>query len=404
MRRWTCSIICVLLCTRIALSVCASGIYTVSIPEKKTISSGSTVTIPVTIEGGSYNVVDMSFSFDPEKLEYASSTLPSDQVTLGRGTIRIRLYGRERKAGDVGFSLSFQSVKLETSEVKITSARVDNSKHALSGNAPQAVISNSSTKIEVQGYSVTLPTGFKGEATAYPGQDYTFSKPAGSGEYYITVKVNGKAVGCKTNADGTYTIPSKFITGAIAVTARAKTGIPGTGGNNNHFVSGKGDSTTGSTNNQADYERLWIGSYVELDNATVFLIAVSGSPKSGMTYAYDGNPMFFTKKYSASNAAIGEAVYVYLQIVKGGEPLLETDVAGKITEIKGTSPTIDADMDIDGSGKIDIKDAQVVYNVYNAVYWDFDDLPMAWFLAADLNLDGIVNVKDADVIIDGRTA
>ena len=45
-----------------------------------------------------------------------------------------------------------------------------------------------------------------------------------------------------------------------------------------------------------------------------------------------------------------------------------------------------------------------MYNVYNAMYWDFDDLPMASFLEADTNQDGVVNIKDADVVVDGRSA
>ena len=83
---------------------------------------------------------------------------------------------------------------------------------------------------------------------------------------------------------------------------------------------------------------------------------------------------------------------------------METDVAGRITAVKGISPAIETDMDMDGSGKVDTKDAKLVYNVYNAMYWDFDDLPMASFLEADTNRDGVVNVKDADVVVDGWTA
>ena len=411
MRRWFCCLLCLLLCGSLVLPASASGGYTVSIPTEATIASGGTVTIPVTIsEGtGSYNAVDMRITFDAAKLEYASSTLTKDQVTLTNGTIYVRFYGKAQKTGTEAFSITFQPKKMEESEIKIISAKLDNSNHALRYNAPEATIANGVTKVSVVGYEVTLPAGFKGSAIAYPGQDYTFNGPAGTTKYVVRAEINGKKYTCRDNGDGTYTILAEYITGPITVTAARSIVTPGTGGNNNHFIPGSGGAsgtkTSGTTTaSTASYKQLWVQPYVELDNTTVFLIAVSGSPKSGQTYAYDGDPMFYTEKYRSSEAAFGENVYLYLQIVKSGEPLLEADAAKKITEVKGTAPKIDADLDMDGSSEINEKDAKLVYNVYNAMFWDFDDLPMASFLEADTNRDGVVNVKDADVVVDGRTA
>ena len=143
---------------------------------------------------------------------------------------------------------------------------------------------------------------------------------------------------------------------------------------------------------------------MELDNATVFLIAVAGSPKKGQTYAYNGDAMFFTKKYAAKNAVFGKNVYIYLQLLEPGESLRVSDVSERITVIKDMSPEIDLDPDMNGSGAVNGEDAKIAYDIYNAMYWSFDDLPMAWFLAADLNLDGAVNVQDVNVIISGKTA
>ena len=402
MRRWICALLCLMLCAGLALPVSASG-YSVSIPAEEKIAQGSTVTIPVTVSGGSYNAVDMRMTFDQTKLEFASSTISKDALTIGQGTLRIRLYGKTREAGSVAFSVTFQLREnvSESSEVKITSAKVDNSGHALSSDAPNAAISNDTTEIVMDGYSVTLPDGFKGADTAYPGADYTFSKPAGSTEYTVSATVNGKSVSCRDNKDGTYTIERKYITGPIVIKAEKSQTGSGSGGNNGHFTPGSGGTTGDTTGTKANYKQLWVQPYVELDNATVFLIAVAGSPKSGQTYAYDGDPMFFTEKYRSSGAAFGENVYIYLQIIQSGESLSEADAAQKLTEIKGTSPAIGTDMDMDGSGKVNEKDAKVVYNVYNALYWDFDDLPMASFLEADTNRDGIVDVKDADVVVNG---
>lgn len=397
MRRCICGILCLLLCVGLVLPASAVSEYTLAIPEERKIASGGTVSIPVTISGGSYNAADIKFTFDPVKLAFVSSTLKDGNVKESGGTIRVRFYGAEKKGGSTAFPLTFQlqAGTMESSEVKIVpdAAYVDNSAHALNNDAPLAKIANGITKITPEGYSVTLPNGFTGEKIAYPGKDYTFAKPAGSTNYTVTATVGGKTVPCKKNADGTYTIEAKYITGSIVITAKATQATGGTAG-----------TTPAGTSSKATYKQLWVQPYVELDDATVFLIAISGTPKSGQTYAYDGDPMYFTKKYAAAGAAFGENLYLYLQVVKSGEPLLESDVAEKITAVKGTSPVISRELDIDGSGEIDAKDAQTVYNVYNAMYWNFDELPMAWFLAADLNLDGIVNVEDADVIVDGRTA
>ena len=58
---------------------------------------------------------------------------------------------------------------------------------------------------------------------------------------------------------------------------------------------------------------------------------------------------------------------------------------------------------IDGvinNGKVDASDAQLTYNMYNAVYSAFDaDATVEKFLRADVNGDKIVNVEDATAIV-----
>lgn len=57
-------------------------------------------------------------------------------------------------------------------------------------------------------------------------------------------------------------------------------------------------------------------------------------------------------------------------------------------------------MDVNGTGILDASDAQLVYNMYNAVYNEFtSDVTMEKFLRADANGDNKVDVKDAEVII-----
>lgn len=48
---------------------------------------------------------------------------------------------------------------------------------------------------------------------------------------------------------------------------------------------------------------------------------------------------------------------------------------------------------------MDASDAQLIWNMYNAVYSDFDTVSVAKFLEADVNADKTVNVNDAAAVI-----
>ena len=63
---------------------------------------------------------------------------------------------------------------------------------------------------------------------------------------------------------------------------------------------------------------------------------------------------------------------------------------------------IDYGMDVNKTGKIDASDAQLVYNMYNAMYAGTDaDVTVEKYLRADVNHDGKVTVEDAAAIIAG---
>jgi hypothetical protein len=57
--------------------------------------------------------------------------------------------------------------------------------------------------------------------------------------------------------------------------------------------------------------------------------------------------------------------------------------------------------DGDSIGTVDINDAQLVYDMYNAVYENFENgATMQKFLKADVNSDRKVDVNDAMAIVD----
>lgn len=201
--------------------------YTVKMPADTTTAIGGLVRIPVVIsnEDGKtgYNAFDISFTYDTNVLALTSTTLPGMTVTAEDGKINILGYGEDRTAGSVPFTLEFKALKLETTEVKITSARIDNSGNAVVKNASQATLLDGTTAITVTGYPVTLPEGFAGESSAAPGEDYTFTEPDDYYDYTVRVTVDGKEVTVTKNNDGSYTIPAELVIGEIIVTA-TKTG------------------------------------------------------------------------------------------------------------------------------------------------------------------------------------
>lgn len=201
--------------------------YTVRMPADTTAAIGSTVQIPVSIsnEDGrtGYNAFDISFVYDPAVLELMSTTLPGATVTATPGRIHVLGYGEDRGAGSVPFTLEFRALKMETTAVQITTARVDHSGNAVVRNASAAVLRDDRTVITVTGYPVTLPEGFVGAETAAPNADYTFTEPADHFDYSVQATVGGTAVAVTDHGDGTYTIPAELVTGEIVVTA-AKTG------------------------------------------------------------------------------------------------------------------------------------------------------------------------------------
>ncbi len=381
--------------------------YTVSMSADQSVSVGGSVSVPVTVghTGGvsAFNAVDMTFSYDAGLLELTSATLQGFTVIPGSGTVRVIGYGQDRRVGSPAFTLTFRAVGSGTAAVGVTSARVDISNHAISNDAPEASILDPETIITVGGYPVTLPDGFIGNATAVPGEDYSFSQPNNGREYYIFARVNGKSVTVKDSGGGKYTVEGKDVSGPITITAylKADTGGNGNSGRpgNNQGGGANGGNNGGANGGGADFDGLWVTRYVELDGSTVFLVAVAGNPGRNLIYAFDGEPMYYTEKYTSPAAVMGQKVYLTLVIVRQGETLLQSEAAARISAVGAERTTVLYGYDVNGSGEADLSDAKLAYDIYNGMYWSFDELPIMRFLNADINLDGMVNVEDAAAIV-----
>lgn len=73
--------------------------------------------------------------------------------------------------------------------------------------------------------------------------------------------------------------------------------------------------------------------------------------------------------------------------------------AAQITEITGTATEINYTGDVNMSKLIDVNDAQLVWNMYNAKCADFTIAKMEMFLRADMNGDKTINVSDAAAVV-----
>lgn len=224
--------------------------------------------------------------------------------------------------------------------------------------------------------------GGQATRTATPGQNFVFKINKVTGYTYTVTatKADNTAVTVTENPEGTYTIAGADIKAGDVITITVE----------------KKQIETKYT--------IEVNEYVKLDkNAenkaqSVFLITakLDGSAKlaDGKVLAYGNDPMF-------RNAERYEGAYAYLVISDKSlaEVKAEAEADGKITEVEGSAETFNVNGDVNYTGLVDINDAQLVYNIYNAKYDSFDNTTMAMFLAADVNNSKTVDVKDAAAVV-----
>ena len=209
-----------------------------------------------------------------------------------------------------------------------------------------------------------------------PGQDFKFSIHKEDGYAYTVTaaKADDTAVAVKDNGDGTYTIAGADIAAGDVITVTVEKKLI-----------------------ETKYT-IEVNEYVKLNGKAVFLItaklADSAKLSDGKVLAYGNNAMF-------QNADRYYGAYAYLVISDKSlaEVKAEAEADGKITEVEGSAETFNVNGDVNGTGLVDINDAQLVYNIYNAKYDSFDNTTMAMFLAADMNGNKTVNSLDAAAVV-----
>lgn len=306
--------------------------------------------------------------------------------------------------------------------------------------------------VEGDGYGdVNAPTPAK------HGQEYTFTvTQAANYDYAVAVTVNGQPVTCTVSSSGsnayTYTIPAKSVTGPVVITVKKtlpsgttmitfngngtsdewQNGVSRVISNGSDFdfytdqhdgfdysISAAGQSgiipvsETGKTGeigvkytisgqyitggiititiNKAQHFdwNVIVSPYVNTDGSTIWLITASPDPKPEETKSlyYGGKPMFWSEKYKS---------YAWLLLSSKSQDTVKADAEAAITIKENAVTSIEYGGDVNGTGHIDINDAQYVYDLYNAKHSALD---MEKFLRCDVNGNREVNVEDVRMVV-----
>ena len=203
--------------------------------------------------------------------------------------------------------------------------------------------------------------------TVKSGEAFTFGISHQEGfDYTVTVMAGEKTLTLQRNAENasTYTIPANYITGGIIMVTITKTAqLP-------------------LTVDAVEYVKLINGNAVWLITA----VPETKLPATKSLY-YGDTAMFWSEKYEA---------YAWLLVGKGTAADIAATAKSAIS-VKGNSTvSVSYSGDVNGTGHIDINDAQYVYDLYNAKHSALD---MEKFLRCDVNGNREVSVDDVQAVV-----
>lgn len=142
-----------------------------------------------------------------------------------------------------------------------------------------------------------------------------------------------------------------------------------------------------------------VSEYLNLSGKTMFLItAACDELTKDKVLAYGKDHMYWSAKYNE-----GSGAYAWLVISNKSLEEVKTEASAQVKAVNGTKVEIVYDGDVNQTTRVDINDAQLVWNMYNAQYSDFDTVNIRKFLEADMNGDKTVSVLDATAIVDNIT-
>lgn len=380
---------------------------------------------------------------------------PVELPDCATGDAYVTANGDYTFTADPGYNYDF-SAAMDGKTVAIINN--DNGSYTIKNVTGKLVISANSTPT-IKTYAATVKGDGSGDVnaptSAMHGLDYTFTVTrAANYNYAVAVTVNGLPVTCTVSSSGssvyTYTIPAKSVTGPVVITVKkapqsgttqivltgsgaadvwdgvtsytVKSGEAFTFGINHQdgfdytvivmvgektLTLQRNEGSTSTYTIPGDYIKGGIimvsitktaqlamtvnaAEYVKLVNGNaVWLITAVPETKLPATKSlyYGDTAMFWSEKYEA---------YAWLLVDKGTAADIAATAKSAIS-VKGNSTvSVSYGGDVNGTGHIDINDAQYIYDLYNAKHSALD---MEKFLRCDVNGNREVNVEDVRMVV-----
>lgn len=228
--------------------------------------------------------------------------------------------------------------------------------------APQS----GTTQIVLTGSGATDVWGDVTSYTVKSGEAFAFGINHQDGfDYTVTVMAGEKTLTLQRNENAsTYTIPGDYIKGGIIMVSITKT------------------AQLALTVDAAEYVKLINGNAVWLITA----VPETKLPATKSLY-YGDTAMFWSEKYEA---------YAWLLVGKGTAADIAAAAKSAISAKGNSTVSVSYSGDVNGTGHIDINDAQYVYDLYNAKHSALD---MEKFLRCNVNGNREVSVDDVQAVV-----
>ena len=334
-----------------------------------TVTVGGVEALPTVGEDGTYTVANVNGNV----VVTSTKTPKSFNVTLGADTTGATTATYQT---DYTFNLTpadgyvyKMAVTIGGKEYK-PKANDDGTTYTIPGaDVIGNIVINSNKQVKpLETYKVTFAGTGAGEATGgstvQEKTNYTFTVAKQENfEYTITATMGGKDVTITEGADNTYTIAN--VTGDLVITIEKKSTLT---------------------------MEVTVSKYVEMDNKTVFLVTVTGTPEESKAFSYGDNVMYKTTAY-------GENVYSWLVIVDKNEAFTVATAEANIKQASATAEEVKQSYDVNETGVVDINDAQLTYDIYSGKYTDFEKVSVRKFLRADVNITKTVDATDAVAVV-----
>lgn len=372
----------------------------------------------VTVKGGSYTIENVTDNVQVTvvnkvgrtyTLKFVGSGVDAGLVTPTTATVQY--------PNDYDFTVKFPgtgyktTVKFAPSDNKFDVERLENGDYAykLLGNYlvgdENGEITVTVEKVENTAKKDIIVAGSGSEAfsadnalTFYAGENYTFKLDKNEQYYdyelvvwYTDSSNHTVRPTPKDNGDGTYTIvnmPNADMHITINKMAKA-----------------------------LDPDAVDVVKYLELDNKTMYMVTVWGelshtnlgsTNTTYIAYTYDDNLMYDTSYYTAPNGTKGASSW--LVIADKGEEFTKEEALKHLKLVESTQEQnknislvyFGIDPNVNGSkgGQLDINDVQLVYDMYNSLYENFEQVSVKKFLLADQTLNRQLNSADAVKLAD----